>query len=89
MKKDVMASYLYRHRIITSLNSVHAITQLGSEAQSGARAATEAAMRQKLEEKKAIADFLIPPFALGCRRITPGAGYLEAFGLPNVSTIFD
>lgn len=30
---------------------------------------------------------IIPDFAVGCRRITPGVGYLESFSKPNVRVI--
>lgn len=30
---------------------------------------------------------MIPDFAVGCRRPTPGNGYLEALGKPNVSVV--
>lgn len=32
---------------------------------------------------------LIPDFALGCRRLTPGVGYLEALRKPNVRVVTD
>lgn len=32
--------------------------------------------------------FIIPKWAPGCRRITPGDGYLEALVQPNVETVF-
>ena len=53
------------------------------------KAAVEAfreAMRERLAAKPEIADFLVPSFAVGCRRTTPGPGYLEALEqhLPEV-----
>jgi cation diffusion facilitator CzcD-associated flavoprotein CzcO len=42
-------------------------------------------MREKLNYDPALCDKLIPKWILGCRRLTPGDGYLESFLLPNVS----
>jgi hypothetical protein len=46
-------------------------------------------MRQRLASKPEIADFLIPSFGIGCRRATPGPGYLEALVEDNVDFITD
>lgn len=47
------------------------------------------AMQQRLALKPEIAEFLIPSFAIGCRRPTPGPGYLEALCESNVDFITD
>ena len=36
-----------------------------------------------------IADYIIPTFSVGCRRPTPGAGYLEALTKDNVRVVRD
>lgn len=41
-------------------------------------------MAQKLNNDTELCEKLIPKWELGCRRITPGEGYLESFLLPNV-----
>jgi cation diffusion facilitator CzcD-associated flavoprotein CzcO len=41
-------------------------------------------MSRKLNYDKDLCEKLIPKWELGCRRITPGDGYLEAFTQPNV-----
>ena len=47
-------------------------------------------MRRKLAPKPEIGDVLIPKdFAVGCRRPTPGNGYLEALCEANVEVISD
>lgn len=46
-------------------------------------------MRGRLSKKPEIADFLIPSFGIGCRRSTPGPGYLEALVERNVDFITD
>lgn len=46
-------------------------------------------MRSRLAARPEIAEFLIPSFAVGCRRATPGPGYLEALIESNVEFITD
>ena len=41
-------------------------------------------MSEKLNYDPTLCEKLIPKYELGCRRITPGQGYLEAFTRPNV-----
>lgn len=41
-------------------------------------------MAEKLQHRQELCDALIPRWELGCRRITPGEGYLESFLQPNV-----
>lgn len=40
-------------------------------------------MRERLQHDPRLCNMLIPKWELGCRRITPGEGYLESFLLPN------
>lgn len=42
-------------------------------------------MASKLNHDQELCEKLIPKWELGCRRVTPGQGYLESFLLPNVS----
>lgn len=42
-------------------------------------------MSKKLNHDPELCEKLIPKWELGCRRITPGDGYLECFTLPNVT----
>lgn len=44
-------------------------------------------MNQSLAKRPDLASFLIPNFGVGCRRITPGVGYLEALCESNVEAI--
>jgi hypothetical protein len=71
------------------LGSVHYITHRGSAMQTAVRADIDATMRAKLARKPAIADTLIPPFPIGCKRLTPGPGYLDALVADNVSFVSD
>ncbi|KAH8664921.1 hypothetical protein BGZ61DRAFT_367206 [Ilyonectria robusta] len=58
-----------------------------TEEQIGAKAAFEAGMRQRLEGREDLIEPMIPKFAAGCRRLTPGPGYLEALKQENVAFI--
>jgi cation diffusion facilitator CzcD-associated flavoprotein CzcO len=45
-------------------------------------------MKAKLGDSP-IADYIIPAFSVGCRRPTPGVGYLEALTKDNVRVVRD
>lgn len=68
-------------------NLVHGITLRGSEIQKEAVEAFKDMMRKRLAKKPEIVDALTPSFAVGCRRLTPGPGYLEALVEDNVEFI--
>ena len=57
------------------------ITQ-GATNEEGMRLASEQ-MAGKLNHDPDLCRMLIPTWEMGCRRITPGPGYLESFLLPN------
>ena len=61
----------------------------GSEANLTAKAAMQAAMAAKLHDRPDLADKLIPDWSPGCRRLTPGEGYLESLVRSNVTSTFD
>lgn len=44
-------------------------------------------MRATLEGDERLCKALIPTFELGCRRMTPGHGYLKALTAPNVTVV--
>ncbi|KAL2876602.1 hypothetical protein SGCOL_008180 [Colletotrichum sp. CLE4] len=46
-------------------------------------------MRARLGANSELADEIIPEFPVGCRRLTPGPGYLEALNAENVNYITD
>lgn len=77
----------FRKVIEADGNSVHSITLKGSEMQNGARAFFKQQMEARLAKKPEIADLLVPSFSVGCRRLTPGPGFLEALTEENVDFI--
>ncbi|KAI1400682.1 putative dimethylaniline monooxygenase [Hypoxylon fuscum] len=78
----------YRKKIESELNSRFRFILNGSTEQQEAREAAAEDMRRKLAKKPEIADTIIPKnFAVGCRRPTPGNGYLEALCEDNVTVV--
>lgn len=77
----------FRKLIEADGNSIHGYTQAGSELQKTFNDTFTAGMRNRLSKKPEIADHLLPGFAVGCRRLTPGPGYLEALCEENVEFI--
>ncbi|KAJ2895665.1 hypothetical protein MKZ38_006271 [Zalerion maritima] len=64
--------------------SVHEATLLGSPMQKAGQEYFAAAMKTRLSRRPDLSASMIPKFAPGCRRLTPGPGYLEALCEPNV-----
>ncbi|KAF2033136.1 FAD/NAD(P)-binding domain-containing protein [Setomelanomma holmii] len=64
--------------IVSRTNKSFYIFMRGENNKAGMKAATEQ-MAEKLGHDKRLCDMLIPKWELGCRRITPGPGYLESF----------
>ncbi|PVI07220.1 hypothetical protein DM02DRAFT_513303 [Periconia macrospinosa] len=93
--KDLQQRFIdepeYYHKFRTAVeedgNGVHALTIKGTPMQEGAKEAFTAHMKKRLESVPHIYDALLPKFSPGCRRLTPGPGYLEALTQPNVAFI--
>ncbi|KAI2467497.1 cyclohexanone monooxygenase [Annulohypoxylon bovei var. microspora] len=78
----------YWKKIEQELNKRFRFIIKGSEDQKQIVKNTAEDMRAKLAQKPSLADHLIPKFAFGCRRPTPGNGYLEALTSDNVDPVF-
>ncbi|KAK0642619.1 putative sterigmatocystin biosynthesis monooxygenase stcW [Lasiodiplodia hormozganensis] len=88
LRKDPKKYLTYRKTIESELNSRFKFIINGSKEQADARAFAEKEMRRKLSAKPEIADMIVPTnFAVGCRRPTPGNGYLEALCEDNVTVV--
>jgi hypothetical protein len=77
----------YRRNIERGLNGQFGIFLKDSNVNSE----TEAYFRQQMTEKLSnpyLEEKLIPNWHVGCRRLTPGVGYLEALGKDNVETVY-
>lgn len=58
-----------------------------SKTQKQVREDCEQHMRRSLAKKPELVELLVPSFGVGCRRITPGPGYLEALCQDNVNVV--
>lgn len=63
--------------------------QSGSELNKFLSNATEGLMRQRLSDNPHLMDKLIPQWEIGCRRLSPGDGYLEAMQQSNAEWCFE
>ena len=77
----------FRHKIERTVNEASLITIFGTETQQAFQLINREAMRKKLAKKPQIMKALEPTFPPGCRRLTPGPGYLEALVEENVEFI--
>ncbi|KAK4548067.1 hypothetical protein LTR36_010787 [Oleoguttula mirabilis] len=88
-KDDPEAWMEFRLMVEADSNNIHAVTLKGTEMQLGAQKAFEEGMKARLQKKPQYFDWLKPKFAPGCRRLTPGPGFLEAMVEDNVNFIRD
>ena len=80
----------FRKQIEREINSKFRMLVNGAEHAGEARRNAHDSMVKLLGDRAAdLGPKIIPDFAVGCRRITPGVGYLESFSKPNVRVIAD
>lgn len=60
---------------------------LHSDDQQQSRQWVTNSMRQQLKTNPDLADHMVPRFALGCRRMTPGSDYLSSLCRDNVQVV--
>lgn len=77
----------YRKEIQAGSNRAFDMFTKGSKAQIAGKKATADQMKAKLSNDEELAKRLIPDYEVGCRRATPGPGYLEAFTRDDVSLV--
>ncbi|TDZ35544.1 FAD-binding monooxygenase moxY [Colletotrichum trifolii] len=88
LKNDPKKYLAYRKKIESELNSRFRFILNGSKEQQDARDFADKDMRSKLAGRPDLQDVIIPKnFAVGCRRPTPGNGYLEALCEDNVTVV--
>lgn len=78
----------YRKEIEQELNFRFPLYVRGTKLQDMAREFTTKDMRAKLAAKPELADILLPSFAVGCRRPTPGPGYLNSLCADNCEVVW-
>lgn len=88
-KNDPEHYLFFRKRIEAEINSLFGMFHQGSEMSETFRKVITEEMHRRIgpghEELK---KFIIPTWAPGCRRISPGDGYLEALTQPNVEPVY-
>ncbi|KAH8425102.1 flavin-containing monooxygenase [Aspergillus melleus] len=78
----------YRKVVETSVNSVYRLMISGSAENKMLFDLVDATMREKLKDNPELIEKLIPKYELGCRRLSPGNGYLEAIQANNARATF-
>ncbi|KAJ4393070.1 hypothetical protein N0V93_002277 [Gnomoniopsis smithogilvyi] len=79
------AAYLkFRKLLDDDSNSIHFSVKKGSDMQRTLVDLFSKVTREKLSSRPDLLEVFSPTFGVGCRRITPGAGYLEALCEANV-----
>ncbi|KAH6854618.1 hypothetical protein B0I37DRAFT_349914 [Chaetomium sp. MPI-CAGE-AT-0009] len=89
LSTDPAALFKLRKVFETGGNLIHESTIRGTAMQQECQAALHQAMHAKLHTRPDLLSLLIPSFAPGCRRLTPGKGFLEALLEPNVNVVSD
>lgn len=89
LRTDPQKYLTYRKNIESDLNKRFRSVLLGSKEQAESRAFAENEMKGKLATKPEIAEKVIPQdFGVGCRRPTPGNGFLEALCHEKTDLVF-
>ncbi|KAL1885008.1 hypothetical protein Plec18167_001665 [Paecilomyces lecythidis] len=87
--KDHPEEYLeYRKAIERNLNERFVMYMDHTPAQEAARQACLANLKEELASRPELLELLTPDYAVGCRRPTPGIGYLEALVSEKVEVVF-
>ncbi|KAG9665052.1 FAD/NAD(P)-binding domain-containing protein, partial [Aureobasidium melanogenum] len=77
----------FRSKVEKMVNAAALVTLHGSPLQQNFQAINREAMANKLAKKPEIMRVLEPSWPPGCRRLTPGPGYLEALVEDNVNFV--
>ena len=86
-REDPEALKEYRKKIQAGSNRSFDMFVKQSEAQKVGRQQTANMMKSRLNDDEGLAKKLIPEWEVGCRRATPGPGYLESYTRDNVSLV--
>ncbi|KAJ5109720.1 flavin-binding monooxygenase [Penicillium argentinense] len=79
----------YRMKVEHSLNDVYRLMLSNSPGNKMLFEAVSGLMAERLNHNQDLLSKLVPKYAIGCRRISPGDGYLEAMQEPNAEWCFD
>ncbi|KAI1857254.1 uncharacterized protein JN550_013337 [Neoarthrinium moseri] len=78
----------YRKQIEFAINRGFALFYKDSEASKMAEMYMQSQMKRRLKDDPVLTKKMIPTWPVGCRRLTPGDGYLESLTQPNVECVF-
>ncbi|KAF7346708.1 FAD/NAD(P)-binding domain-containing protein [Mycena sanguinolenta] len=87
--EDEEKSLIYRKGVETEINVRFRFAIKTSQAQKDAVAVAKEGMIRMLQGDPKLCEMLIPSFGVGCRRPTPGNGFLEALMEPHVHACLD
>ncbi|KAF2094890.1 FAD/NAD(P)-binding domain-containing protein [Rhizodiscina lignyota] len=79
----------YRKRLARGATISYDVYRKDSALQKNAVERNKKAMRERLSNRSDLCEKVIPSFEVGCRRLTPGSGYLEALAADNSKVVFD
>ncbi|PMD30016.1 FAD/NAD(P)-binding domain-containing protein [Hyaloscypha variabilis F] len=77
----------YCRELEGELNKRFTLMHLKSKDQASSRNLVASIMNEQLNNDTRLVKHLVPEFALGCRRMTPGSGYLQSLTKSNVDVI--
>ncbi|KAM5342812.1 hypothetical protein ACJ41O_013778 [Fusarium nematophilum] len=81
---------MFRKRIEAEINQLFDMFRSGSATSDMFRKVITEEMNRRIGPgNEKLKEFIIPKWSPGCRRISPGDGYLEALAEPNVEPVFD
>ncbi|OAL56021.1 FAD/NAD(P)-binding domain-containing protein [Pyrenochaeta sp. DS3sAY3a] len=84
-RDDPKAFLEFRKKVESTMNQFFDLQYKDSELQKDSFERYRLTMKHRLAKKPGLAEHLIPEFAVGCRRITPGHHYLESLASENVT----
>lgn len=88
-REDPEALFRLRKTVEHGFNKQFLVFLRDSPEQGAAYQGFKETMEKRLKHNPWLCEKLIPSWQVGCRRITPGDGYLEALHEPNVSVEFN
>lgn len=86
-REDTDSHNQYCRDLESELNKRFLLMHLHSDDQKKSRQHVEDSMREQLGNNPRLTERLIPQYALGCRRMTPGSEYLSSLSRPNVEVV--
>jgi cation diffusion facilitator CzcD-associated flavoprotein CzcO len=86
-RKNPQEHIKYRHDLAGAFNHFYEALIEGSPANKEAEKRTKALMKDRLTGHPELQELIIPKWSVGCRRLTPGNGYLETLCSDNVDLL--